>query len=157
MALYFTYAIECYRREDALRICDHLLSVPLPVANHRVRVIAANLWLREGLWLLTAHPEGIGHSYYSRTDPELNSPNVVAGVIEQAYEAVARETGIRRALCGYEAQDGFEDAHGVPTPNDFTIPGLLFDASSLSSAQLPLGARRFGERYYRNPLARKDA
>jgi hypothetical protein len=99
------------------------------------------------MWYVTVYPKGPGYSPHGYGDG-LNKPEIIAKIIDQFYREVSNENGIRRALCGYEAQDAFEDGEGNPDLGTFDIPDLIYDQNAAGPGN---GTQEFGPRFYRNP------
>ncbi|WP_414664847.1 hypothetical protein [Horticoccus sp. 23ND18S-11] len=150
MALYFAFVVECPRESDAIRICERLRTVVIAVAGRDVPMAEVKMEAKAGMWYVQAMPSGIGYSRYGG-DVVLNRPESVTAVIDLLYEAIASEEGIRRALCGYEAQDAFEDVSGNPDLSRFDIHDLVYDRNAIYPTACLAGARKFGVNYYRNP------
>lgn len=150
MALYFTLAIECYGEADAARIAKRLEALVLHIGIHQIPMAAVHTHVKGGMWYVTACPKGPGYSQYGYGDG-LNDPEIIAKIIDQCYLEVSSERGIRRALCGYEAQDAFEDGDGDPDLDCFDLPDLIYDRAA---ATPEIGAQEFGTHFYRNPSQR---
>lgn len=146
MAVFFTLGVECYREEDAARIGEELRVLVLPVAAHRIPMAHVDVMEKSGFWYVFAHPQGPGYCKFGYGEG-LNEPEVIDEIIEQLYAFVGAETGIRRATCGYEAQDNF-DLYGEPDFAQFDIPNLVYDKSASDRLD---GAEDHGLHYYRNP------
>jgi hypothetical protein len=147
MAFYFTFAVECYREEDALRFRDRLRSHVLEVGSHQVPMAEVDMLSKAGLWYVFAMPKGSGYSQFGYGEG-LNEPAAIRTIVDQLYEVIAGEPGVRRALCGYEAQDAFEDSWGNPDLNSYDIPDLVYDRSF---GRFVEGTKEFGTTHYRNP------
>lgn len=145
MAQYFTLAIECYREADAVRIGCRLRELVLDIRNHQIMMARVEVFRHGDHWYVFANPQGPGYSEYGYGEG-LNDPPTVALITEALYAKTATEQGIRRALCGYEAQDVF-DLHGQPELFRFDTPNLVFDRNAVSRQP---GAREFGPYYFRN-------
>jgi hypothetical protein len=150
MAFYFTLAIECYREADAARISEQLRPLVVSAGVHRIPMAVVRMSTRGNMWYVTACPKGPGYSQYGYGDG-LNDPEIISEIIDQVYLNISNEDGIRRALCGYEAQDAFEDGDGSLDLDRFDLPDLIYDRDAASSE---LGAKEFGSHFYRNPSAR---
>jgi hypothetical protein len=98
---------------------------------------------RSDMWYLTVCPKGPGYSQFGYGEG-LNDPEFISAIIDQFYLEVSNERGIRRALCGYEAQDSFENGDGSSDLNRFDIPDLIYDRDASAPEN---GAREFGLRF----------
>jgi hypothetical protein len=145
MAFFFTFAIECYRDEDAVRIGERLQRCTLSIGTQGVSMSRVDVFARGDYWYIFAFPQGPGYSEFGN-DAALNKPESTAAIIEQLYEIIATEPGMRRALCGYEAQDIF-DLYGEPELVQFGTPNLVYDRKA--SIRGP-NAQEWGSDYYRN-------
>ncbi len=145
MALYFTFAIECYREVEATHIGKLLRTLVLVVGERSVPMANVDVFSHGDLWYIFANPKGLGYSPYGYGEG-LNEPAAVAMIAEGLYATIASEHGIRRALCGYEAQDFF-DLYGEPELVRFDTPNLVYDRAAVSRQ---LDASEFGPYYYRN-------
>jgi len=146
MALYFTFAIECYREVEAIHIGELLRTLVVEVGERSVQMANVDVFAHGDFWYVFGHPKGLGYSPYGYGEG-LNEPTVVAVIIEYLYATIAAEHGIRRALCGYEAQDVF-DLYGEPELLCFDTPNLVYDRAAISRQ---VDACEFGPNYYRNP------
>jgi hypothetical protein len=147
MALYFTFAIECYQEADAVRLAERFRSLVLHIGNHQIPMAAVHTLTKGGLWYLTVCPKGPGYSQYGYGEG-LNDPEVITLIIDHMYNEISNEHGIRRALCAYEAQDAFEDVHGNPELDRFDLADLVYDRQAAPPEN---GARELGSSFYRNP------
>ncbi len=146
MAVYFTLAVECYREADAIRLGELLRPLVLHVGIHHIPMARVGVFSEFSFWYVFVQPQGPGYSQYGYGEG-LNDLDVIDQIIEQLYAFVGAESGIRRATCGYEAQDDF-DLWGEPDFTSFDIPNLVYDKSA---ADRSTGAEDFGLHYYRNP------
>lgn len=101
---------------------------------------------KAGFWYVDAFPKGPGYSQFGYGEG-LNELAMIRTIVDRLYEVIADEPGIRRALCGYEAQDVFVDSFGNQDLNSFDIPDLVYDKSF---GRMEAGAKEFGTGYYRN-------
>jgi hypothetical protein len=150
MAFYFTLAIECYREADAARISERLRPLVVCAGVHRIPMAVVHMSTKGDMWYVTACPKGPGYSQYGYGDG-MNDPEIISEIVDQIYLNLSHEHGIRRALCGYEAQDAFEHGDGSPDLNRFDLPDLIYDRDAAGSEP---GAQEFGLHFYRNPPAR---
>lgn len=150
MALYFTFYLECYREEDAVRIAERLKSweTPFQIAGRTVTNASVGIDPKNGLWYVSAMPQGPGYSQYGYGEG-MNEPAAVAAIIESLYETIASEPGIRRAIAGYEAQDYFDDPDGSFNRTSTHLEDLIYDRQLGKSRE---DAREWGVCYYRNAL-----
>jgi len=125
MAIYFTLAIECYNK-DVLSGVERFLDdfiVRLPTLD--LRFVVVEKFYRSGFWYIHADPEDCNSM--RRLFDFKNSD--LSHIVDLFYKSVSKINGIRRAMCGYEAQDYFVDGYNNPVLNDFSGLDLLFDAS----------------------------
>jgi len=147
MAFYFTFIVECYREEDAVRIGEDLRSCVLQVAGHEVPMAMVDVSANAGFWYVCVMPKGPGYSDFGYGEG-LNEPAAIRTIVDGLYERIAGETGVRRALCGYEAQDVFLDSSEDLDLNACHWPDLVYDRKM--GPPQP-GAWEFGTSHYRNP------
>lgn len=146
MARFFTFAVECYHKEDAVRIGDLLRPMVLSVDDHRIPMAVVTVFQEMEFWYVFANPQGPGYCDFGNGEG-LNEPEVIDQIIEGFYVAVMNEVGIRRALCCYEAQDFFA-LSGEPDLTTFDASDLIYDKKAANRME---GAQDFGPHYYRNP------
>ncbi len=147
MAVYFTFAIECYQEEDAVRLAERLRPHVIEAAGHKVPM--ARVWdsKKDELWYVWATPQGPGYSEFGYGEG-LNETNVICAIVENLYGLISGNTGVRRAMCGYEGQDAFCDSYGGPNLDDLDTHDLVYDM--MLGPPRP-GAREFGASHYWNP------
>lgn len=145
MALYFTFAIECHRQDDARRIGERLRALVLTVGGRPVPMAQVEVFAHGELWYVFANPQGPGYSQFGYGDG-LNEPSTIAAITEGLYSTIAAERGVRRALSGYEAQDIF-DLFGEPELVRFDTPDLVYDRAAAVPTR---DAEQFGPYYFRN-------
>jgi hypothetical protein len=146
MAFFFSFAIECYEEMDAVRLAERLRSHVIEAEGHKVPMASVEISKEEELWYVWANPQGPGYSPYGYGEG-LNEPQVISAIVENLYGMIAGDAGVRRAMCGYEAQDAFLEAYGNPGLNDCGAYGLVYDKKLGPPAT---GAREFGACHYRN-------
>lgn len=147
MAVYFTFAIECYQEEDAVRLAERLRPHVIPAVGHQVPMARVEVSKEEELWYVWATPQGPGYSQFGYGEG-LNEPDVISAIVENLYGMIVDNAGVRRAMCGYEGQDAFLEAYGNPGLNDCDARDLVYDKKL--GPPLP-GAWEFGMGHYRNP------
>ncbi|WP_038171598.1 hypothetical protein [Verrucomicrobium sp. BvORR106] len=146
MAMYFSLVIECYREVDAFRIKEGLESLVLCLDDRRVPMANLDLYTKSDFWYVTACPVGPGYSNFGFGEG-MNEPAMVARIIDELYLSLTGENGIRRALCGYEVHDVFEDERGEAVLNRFDFSDLIYHRDA---AEPQPGAQEFGREFYRN-------
>jgi hypothetical protein len=147
MAVYFTFAIECYQEADAMHLAERLRPHVIPAAGHKVPMARVDVSKEEELWYVWATPQGPGYSQFGYGEG-LNEPNVTSAIVENLYEMISGDSGVRRAMCGYEGQDAFLESYGNPGLNDCGECNLIYDKKIGPPSP---GAREFGACHYRNP------
>ncbi len=147
MAFFFTFAIECHQEQDAVRICENLRPCVVHVEGRQVPLADVDVVPKDGFWYVYAMPVGPGYSQYGYGEG-MNEPSVIRAIIESLYEVIASEAGIRRALCGYEAQDLLNDCTDLSVLDRHDYPNLVYDRSFGRHGP---NSVEFGEFYYRNP------
>lgn len=149
MAVYHTLFIECYGEQDALRLQEQLKRWSWQVNGQIVEMANIGMETHNGFWNVHANPKGPGYSSFGYGDG-MNDPSVLALLEECLFRLIAKEPGIRRAACGYEAQDWFVDGLNNWNLEELNLPSLLFDRHLTPQ---PPGADivEFGPLYYRTP------
>lgn len=147
MAVYFTFAIECYEEEAAVRLAERLRPHVIEAAGHKVPMARVDVSKEEELWYVWATPQGPGYSQFGYGEG-LNESDVIDAIVEDLYGMIVDNAGVRRAQCGYEGQDAFLEAYGNPGLNDCGEWNLVYDKKIGPPSP---GAREFGTSHYRNP------
>lgn len=146
MAVFFTFAIECYQEEDAVRLAERLRPHVIEAVGHKVPMARVDVSKEEDLWYVWATPQGPGYSQFGYGEG-LNEPDVISAIVEDLYGMISGNTGVRRAMCGYEGQDAFLEAYGNPGLNDCGSRDLVYDKKICPPSP---GSREFGTSHYRN-------
>lgn len=115
MACYFTLYLECYCQEDAIQIAGR------PVSMARVEVGHQN-----GFWCVLGNPSGPGYSPLGYVEG-MNEPEVLKKLEDEIFKCIGSGPGIRRAACGYEAQDWFLNELGEWDGEVVSLNSLLYD------------------------------
>ncbi|MES2507772.1 MAG: hypothetical protein V4599_13785 [Verrucomicrobiota bacterium] len=146
MAVYYTFYIECYHEQDAVRIHDKLQVWTTEVYGREVSMARVLVEPEGELWYVYANPKGPGYSPFGYGEG-LNEPETVALLEDRLYELIASEVGIRRALCGYEAQDVFRSGgDNLLDLDDLDVDNLVFDRNLQPQRE---GVMELGCLYYR--------
>lgn len=149
MAVYHTLFIECYREPDALRLQEELKHWSWPVNGRVIAMASIEVEARNGFWNVYANPQGPGYSPFGYGEG-MNDPALLASLEQHLFELIAKEPGIRRAACGYEAQDWFVDGLNNWNAENLDLPCLIFDRN-LGPQTLSADIVEFGPHYYRTP------
>lgn len=147
MAFYYTFFIECYREEDARRIHDKLQQWTMEVHGREVSMASVSIDSEGEFWYVYANPQGPGYSPFGYGEG-MNEPETIALLEDDLYGCIATEAGIRRALCGYEAQDVFRNAENGLALDDLEVTNLVFDRKLMTKRK---GDVDLGPMYYRTP------
>ncbi len=138
MARYFAIHIECYDEEATRRICAKLEKADLSHLGENIRLhgIEAILWKNQ--WSVIAYPHGF-----------LHVPESINRLRLELFSIIASEKGIRRAVCGYEAQEYFQYDLEPDQTDDF--PDLLFHKDLDKNVGSRSGLISVGEDYFLIP------
>lgn len=154
MAVYHTLFIECYHEQDALRLQEQLNNWHAEINGNNVSMARVDVELMNGLWNVYANPRGPGDSPYSYGD-EMNGAEIWFLLEDRLFSYISTFPGIRRAVCGYEAQDWFVKEENQWMPEKVDCLSLLFDRNLLSPPY-KTEIVEFGPFYYRTPSIIKE-
>lgn len=113
----------------------------------------------DGFWNVHANPLGPGYSRFGYVEG-MNEPQVLEKLEDELFNCIGTAPGIRRAACGYEAQDWFLNSYGDLDRDIVNLSSLLYDrnlplaglqqtAEVGTVAKAKVGIVEFGPWYYR--------
>lgn len=149
MAVYYTLFIECYHEQDALRLQEQLSCWHAEINGNNVSMARVDVDFANGVWNIYANPLGPGYSPFGYVEG-MNEPRVLEKLEDEIFKCISTGPGIRRAACGYEAQDWFVESGNQWMPEKVDCLSLLFDRN-LISPPYKTEVLEFGPFYYRTP------